>query len=246
MWSVARAQPSRWGGSARWLRSWRFATLPVKPNQPVKVGDVLVRLDDTAIRNRLDAARQGLEVARAEYLTAAHRSFVSSERATEVAVLRRRINERLSEVKFLEEQLAMLEIRAARDGVAVYGQENDLIGKPVSPGQKLMELANPERIGVRVWVPVADAINIESGATMNVILYADPLNPRSAQIERASYQATKSPDGVAAYEVRGTVASTDASRLGLRGNAKLDGEVVPLGYFLFRRPLIAVRQWLGV
>ena len=140
----------------------------------------------------------------------------------------------------------MLEIRAGRDGVAVYGQENDLIGKPVSPGQKLMELADPQRIGVNVWVPVADAINIEPGARMSVLLYADPLNPRKAVIERTSYQATKSPDGVAAYRVRATLEAEDASRLGLRGSAKIDGERVALGYFLFRRPLVVARQWLGV
>jgi hypothetical protein len=220
--------------------------LVAKPNQPVKKGDVLVRLDDTAIRNRLASAQQALEVARAEFLAGSHRAFASSERSSEVGVLRGRISERVAEVNFLQEQLGMLEIRAGRDGVAVYGQENDLIGKPVSPGQKLMELADPQRIGVNVWVPVADAINIEPGARMSVLLYADPLNPKSATIERASYQATKSPDGVAAYRVRGTLEAEDVSRLGLRGSAKIDGERVALGYFLFRRPLVVARQWLGV
>lgn len=220
--------------------------LVAKPNKPVKKGDVLVRLDDTPIRNRLASAQQGLEVARAEFLAGSHRAFASSERSSDVGVLRGRISERAAEVNFLQEQLDMLDIKASRDGVAVYGQENDLIGKPVSPGQKLMELADPQRIGVNVWVPVADAINIEQGASMSVLLYADPLNPRKAVIERASYQAIKSPDGVAAYRVRGTLQAEDASRLGLRGSAKIDGERVALGYFLFRRPLLVVRQWLGL
>jgi hypothetical protein len=35
-------------------------------------------------------------------------------------------------------------------------------------------------------------------------------------------------------------------RLGLRGSAKIDGQMVPLGYFLLRRPLAVARQWLGV
>ena len=220
--------------------------LVARPNQVVQKGDVLVRLDDTAIRNRLASAQQALEVARAEFLASSHRAFASNERTAEVGVLRGRISERAAEVDFLQEQLAMLEIRAGRDGVAVYGQENDLIGKPVSPGQKLMELADPKRMGVNVWVPVADAINIEPGARMTVLLYADPLNPKHATIERASYQATKSPDGVAAYRVRGTLQTEDVSRLGLRGSAKIDGDRVALAYFLFRRPLLVVRQWLGM
>jgi hypothetical protein len=66
------------------------AELVAKPNQAVKKGDVLVRLDDTAIRNRLASARQALEVARAEYLAGAHRALVASDKAAETGVLRAR------------------------------------------------------------------------------------------------------------------------------------------------------------
>ena len=223
------------------------AELVAKPNQAVKKGDVLVRLDDTSIRNRLDSARQALEVARAEYLAGAHRAFVSSDKASETGVLRGRISERLAEVAFLQEQMGMQTIRALREGIAVYGQENDWIGKPVAAGQRIMELADASKVGVQVWVPVADAINLNSGAPLSLLLHADPLNPVEALIEQASYQAVRSPDGVAAYRVRARLAETSrVPRLGLRGSAKIDGQMVPLGYFLLRRPLAVARQWLGV
>lgn len=222
------------------------AELVAKPNQAVKKGDILVRLDDTAIRNRLEAARQGLGVSRAEYLASAHRAFVSTERTSEAGVLKGRINERLAEVAFLQEQLAMLEIRAARDGIAVYGQENDWIGKPVSAGQRIMELADSTQVGVQVWVPVADAINLQEGQPISVLLHARPLDPLNATILQAGYQATRSPDGVAAYRVRAALTDGQSVRLGLRGNAKISGEWVMMGYLVFRRPLTAVRQWLGL
>lgn len=222
------------------------AQMVAKPNQPVKRGDVLVRLDDTAIRNKLESAKQSLEVSRAEYLAGAHRAFVSTEKTAEAGVLKGRISERLAEVAFLQDQLGMLDIKAARDGIAVYGLENDWIGKPLSPGQRIMELADSNRIGVNAWVPVADAINLNAGQTMHVLLYADPLNPLQATIEQAGYQATKSPDGVVAYRVRATLPPDKNVRLGLRGNAKIDGDWVVLGYFILRRPFSTVRQWLGV
>jgi multidrug efflux pump subunit AcrA (membrane-fusion protein) len=223
-----------------------IASVPVRPNESVKAGDVLVKLDDTTIRNRLEGARQALEVARAEFLAGVHRSMITSDRGTEVGVLRGRINERLAEVAFLEEQLGLLDLRASRAGIAVYGQINDLIGKPVSPGQKVMELADPSRIGVQVWVPVADAINVRAGLRFNLMLYSDPLTARGATLEQTSYQAIRSPDGVAAYRLRATLDTQEVSRLGLRGNAKIDGEPVALGYFLFRRPIVVIRQWLGI
>lgn len=220
--------------------------LMVKPNQVVRKGDILVRMDATAIRNRLASARQALEVSRAEYLAGAHRAFVSSDKTAEAGVLKGRINERLAEVAYLEEQQSMLDIKASRDGVAVYGQENDWIGKPLSAGQRIMELADRAQVGVNAWVPVADAINMRTGEPIQVLLYANPLTPLKATIEQASYQASKSPEGVAAYRVRATLVSQEPVRLGLRGNAKIDGDWVVLGYFIFRRPLVTVRQWLGV
>jgi len=223
-----------------------IASVPVRPNESVKAGDVLVKLDDTTIRNRLEGARQALEVARAEFLAGVHRSMITSDRGTEVGVLRGRINERLAEVAFLEEQLGLLDLRASRAGIAVYGQINDLIGKPVSPGQKVMELADPSRIGVQVWVPVADAINVRAGLRFNLMLYSDPLTARGATLEQTSYQAIRSPDGVAACRLRATLDTQEVLRLGLRGNAKIDGEPVALGYFLFRRPIVVIRQWLGI
>ncbi len=222
------------------------AEMVAKPNQTVKRGDVLIRLDDTAIRNRLESARQGLGVSRAEYLAGAHRALVSTDNAAEAGVLKGRIQERLAEVAYLQDQLSMLEVRASRDGIAVYGQENDWIGKPVSAGQRVMELADAGKVGVNVWVPVADAINMASGQPIHVLLYADPLNPLSATIEQASYQPTKSPDGVVAYRVRATLPADQRVRLGLRGSAKINGGWVPMGYFLLRRPLAVARQWLGV
>lgn len=223
------------------------AEMVAKPNQPVRRGDVLLRLEDTAIRNRLASAAQGLEVARAEYLAGAHRALVSADNAAEAGVLKGRIQERGAEVSYLREQLSMLEVRASRDGIAVYGQESDWVGKPVSPGLRIMELADATQVGVQVWVPVADAINMTAGEPLQVLLYADPANPLEARIAQASYQPTKSPDGVVAYRVRALLSpQQQAVRLGLRGSAKINGEWVPLGYFLLRRPLAAGRQWLGV
>lgn len=220
--------------------------LNARPNQFVQKGEVLFRLDDTAIRNRLASAREALEVARAEYLASAHKAFISTERTSEAGVLKGKINERLAEVAYLEEQLLMLDVKAIRSGIAVYGQENDWIGKPVSAGQRVMELADASKLGVNVWVPVADAMNVLPGETITVLLYANPLRPLTATVEQMSYQATRSPDGLAAYRLRATLASDASVRLGLRGNAKVTGDWVVMGYVFFRRPIASLRQWLGI
>jgi len=52
-----------------------------------------------------------------------------------------------------------------------------------------------------------------------------------------------------AYRLRARFVDDDGAtppRVGLKGTAKLYGETVPLAVYLFRRPLAAIRQHLGV
>ena len=56
-----------------------------------------------------------------------------------------------------------------------------------------------------------------------------------------------SPEGVSAYRLRGQFdPGTVVPRIGLRGTARITGEKAALGYYLFRRPIAAVREWTGL
>lgn len=73
------------------------------------------------------------------------------------------------------------------EAVKLVTQRGVSVGKPVSAGQRIMELADSTKVGVKAWVPVADAINMRSGEPIGVLLYANPLSPMTATIEQASY-----------------------------------------------------------
>ena len=77
-----------------------------------------------------------------------------------------------------------------------------------------------------------------------------PFGPLRATVAQSSYQATLSPEGVASYRLRARFESLSPEearrvRIGLSGTAKLYGERAPLGYYLLRRPLAALREWTG-
>ena len=96
-------------------------------------------------------------------------------------------------------------------------------------------------------MPVGDAIVLEEGARVRLYLDADPLNAVEAKLTSASYHAVPDAAGVLAYTVRAAFES-DATppRIGLRGTAQIHGERVSAFYYLFRKPLAAVRQWTGL
>jgi hypothetical protein len=97
-----------------------------------------------------------------------------------------------------------------------------------------------------MWLPVKDALNIEAGAPMKMFLHTDPLHPINAKLKQTSYQASMSPENISSYRLKGAFdEAKQLPRIGLRGTARISGEWSVLGYYLFRRPISAAREWLG-
>lgn len=219
-------------------------TVHVHPSQFVKAGDVLVSLDDTTLRNRLEVARKAVDVADAELQSATQLSFDDSRNKAELATLAGRAQERRAELMAVQEQLKRIEMHAPYDGVVVFGDPDDWLGRPVITGERIMLLANPDKPGMLIHLPVADAIALEIGAPVKLFLTVQPLAPLSGVITETSYQASLAPEGVASYRLRANVEGTGA-RIGLRGTAKLYGHWGVLGYYVLRRPLAKLREWSG-
>lgn len=221
-------------------------TIHVRPNQPVKAGEPLFSLDDTTLRNRLEVAQKSVAVADAELQAATQKAFDSFQSKGDLALLGGRANEKRAELAAVRAQLARINVLAPQDGVAVFGDPDDWLGRPVTTGERIMLLANPAKPGVLVHLPVADAIALEPGAPVKLFLTVRPLSPMDAQLSETSYQAVLSPEGVASYRLRAVFdGPQEQARIGLRGTAKIYGERVLLGYYLLRRPLATLREWSG-
>ena len=218
----------------------------VRPNQAVKAGQPLFSLDDTTLRNRLEVGLKSLAVAEAELQTSTQKAFDSPQSKGDLALLNGRVNEKRAELIAIQTQLTRVEVLAGHDGIAVFGDPDDWLGRPVSTGERIMLLAKPEKPGVLIHLPVADAIALDAGASIKLFLTVMPLSPLDAKITETSYQSVLSPEGVASYRLRAAFENTELrARIGLRGTAKVYGDRVFLGYYLLRRPLSTLREWSG-
>lgn len=221
-------------------------TFHAPPNSAVKKGQPLFSLDDTTLRNRRDIALQALQLARTEVLTVERKAFANPLSKSELAALQGRVREKEAELAYLEEALGRVDVRAAQDGMFILGDPNDWIGKPVVTGERIAQLAQPDDLGVLVWVAVADAIALHPGADIRLYLQTDPLKPLAASLTETSYHALLSPDNIASYRIRGRLLDQGAVHIGLRGVAKVYGERRPLVYWMVRRPLGTLRQKVGL
>lgn len=219
----------------------------VDPNDPVGNEQLLITLDSTDLVNRLEVSRKELAVAEAEYRRSAQQAVFDNKSKAELTILKGRMEQHQAEVAYMEDLMARSQIKAPHAGIAIFSDAHDWMGKPVAVGERLLMVADPQRVELAVQLPVADFIDLPPGAEVVMFLNVDPQNPITARLYHASYQAEVTPEDVLAYLVKARFdAGQVPPRIGLKGTAKLYGQPVTLFHYLFRRPLGAVRQWLGL
>jgi multidrug resistance efflux pump len=221
----------------------------VQPNQIVKAGEPLVELDDTSIRNRLAVAMKALDIAKADYVRAANKSFSDEASKADLLGLDSRAKEKAAEVVYLTELLARLRITSPQGGIAIFNDAEDWRGRPVQPGERIMLVADPSLVGITVYLAPEDAVELSAGADVTVYLNINPLSSLKAHIVQTSYEASVMPDNSLAYTIKAAFSrddSTELPRLGQRGTAKIYGQTVSLGYYLLRKPILLVRKSIGL
>ncbi|UPG95557.1 efflux RND transporter periplasmic adaptor subunit [Luteibacter aegosomatissinici] len=225
-----------------------IARMLVRPNQPVAAGTPLFALDETTLRSRATVLSREVDVADAELAAATQQAFDSPQSKSQLTLLQGRAQQRRAELGEVTAQLKRTVARAPRAGVAVYADPNDWLGRPVTTGERVLQVADPRIPGVVVQLPVADAISLEPGARITLYLSAYPLAPLHGHIVETSYEARPTDDSVVAYRLLASIDDAPLpahARLGLHGTAKLYGQRVVLGYYLLRRPISALRAWTG-
>jgi HlyD family secretion protein/Biotin-lipoyl like len=219
----------------------------VEPNQMVTAGDVLFRYADAQAKGTLDVATREVAVAEAKLRQASQLAFVDPAAKRELAVARSELKLKRAEQVYASDLFERTIMRAPRSGVAVFADKRELVGRPVSIGQRVMELADPTRTQFRVHVPVDDAVVLKDGAHVRIFMDADPLNPLVAHITRAAPMVRQSESGSLVFRAE---AALDPSGimppLGHRGTAQISGEKVALAFYLFRRPIAVLRQRTGL
>lgn len=217
----------------------------VQPNETVKQGQPLLGFDEAIIQSRLDVAEQTLATAETEYRQTMQQALLDAKYRAQLASLTGRIEEKRAEAQFLGDQLQRARVLAPQDGVALFDDPSEWIGKPVTVGERIMRIAAPDDSEVEAWLPLADAVALAPDAAVTLYLSASPLSPVSARVRYMAHDAVLRPDGSYAYRVRARLDAPTDHRVGLKGSAKLHAGWVPLAYWVLRRPLASLRTTLG-
>ena len=146
----------------------------------------------------------------------------------------------------IDKQFKRSQVLAPSDGIALFDESSEWAGRPVTTGERVMRLAAPDDKEIEAWVAIGDAIPLPPGARVQLYLSASPTESLSGRLRYISHEAQRRPDGSSAYRLRATLDAPTTQRIGGKGTARVAGEEVSLGYWMLRRPLGAVREWLGL
>lgn len=220
------------------------AQVHVRPNQSVKAGDLLFSFDEAPIAARLEVARQTLATSETEYRQMAQMALSDVRSKAQLSSLLGKMAEKQAEADFLGGQFARARVVAPQDGVVLLDDPMELIGKPVQTGERIMRVANPATKEIEAWIPIGDAIPLPEQASVDLFLSASPLFSDSGQLHYMAHDAVPRPDGSYAYRLRATLNESTDHRIGMKGTVKVHGGWVPAIYWILRRPIASIRQFL--
>lgn len=220
----------------------------VKPNERVTKGQKLVLFNDTIFKNRLALADKEINVARAKLKKSGLMAFDEQKGLEDIGISMANHSLKVTEQKYALDMLKRSVISANRGGVVLFSDRQSLLGIPLKPGERIMQIADPKQVELLIDVPTKDAIILGEKARVKIYLDSDPLNAREASVEYINYQAKERAGYGLSFRVvaRLNETATQIPQMGVRGTAKIYGKKVPLAFYLFRRPISTFRQWVGL
>lgn len=223
-------------------------TIKVQPNTFVEKGTLLFSFNKTDLQSSYSVAQRDVAIANARHQRAIQGSFKSEKSKRDLAVTKAEYQMAIAERDHAASKLNLADIIAKKSGVIVFGGKEKWLGKPVETGERIMRIADPNNIRMKIEVEATDAIILKSGSGVNLFLDSAPLSPISGYVETRSYEAVLSDQNSLVFTIMAKLEEFkkgNQPRIGLRGTAQIYGQKEPLWFYLFRKPISTLRQMVG-
>ena len=219
------------------------------PNEKIQKNQLLVKFDDVDFNNNYLVANRTLDVTNAELFSTKQSSFLDPKQKSQISQLENQVKLKEAELAYSKEQLDKTKIFSKEEGIAIINNPNDWKGKPVSTGERIFLIADPYKIELKIMLPVNEAIFLEEGAIVKAFFDHDPINSWGAKVKYISYKSELTEQNILSYRITADFNDIQENgyvpSIGLRGTAKIYSKKVPLFFYLFRKPITAIRQWTG-
>ena len=221
--------------------------IAVSQGQELSSGDVVIVYDDVHHLNEKRLADQRAAIAQARFERASQGAIADHRVKREIEVARAEYELAKAESDYANDLLQQTRMTTPIPGIAIFSDKRDWEGKPVSAGEAIVSVANPQSVQFSLDLPVKESIVLDKGAKVKIFLDSDPLTPVEAVLSEAGYRAQADKRDILSYTVRAELSDENGTmpRIGVQGTAQVFGEKASLAYVIFRRPITAIRQYTG-
>src|SRR3990167_1638991 len=219
----------------------------VSPGEKVKAGQLLLTLDKTDLQSTAEVSQKEVLLTQAKLRTAISQGLSNDQRRSEVPILQAQLGIDKAHLDYTNELLKKADVVSPVAGIVIFDSKEDWVGQPVHTGERILAIADPKKVKLKIALPIADVIQLDVGASGEFYLYGK-LVGLNIEVNTIGYNAKVMPSKILAYQLLADLKNKTASppQLGAQGTVRLYGHRVPLIYYLFRRPLQAIRQTLGI
>lgn len=218
----------------------------VKSGDFVQPGQVLVTLDKTDLQANLEVDKKNYMLTEAKLRAAINSGFNNNESRADIPILQAALDIDKAHLDYTRALLNKTNITSTTSGIVIIDNKEDWIGQPVQTGERILIVADPNQVKLKINISISDMIKLEVGAKGNFYLQGQLISI-PIRLETLGYNAKLLPNKILAYELTADFTnSKDKPQLGAQGSVRLYGHRVPLIYYLIRRPLQAMRQAWGI
>lgn len=223
--------------------------IKVKPNDYIKKEQLIVKIKDTDLKNSYEIAKRKLDTVKAQLHTLKQASFYDMDKKSQIKELETQVELKEAELNYAKSQLEKTSIYSKDEGIAIINNPNEWTGKPLVTGERIFLIAKENKIEVKIMLAVSDALFLKDKAHVKIFLDNKVFESWDATVNHISYKPELTPENILSYKIiadfNDLKENEDIPQIGLRGTAKIYSDNVTLFFYLFRKPLTTLRQWLA-
>lgn len=218
----------------------------VTPGSYVKKNQLLLTLDNTDLVADVQVNRRDYSLTETKLRTAINEAFNDQNKRTEVPVLQAQLAVDKAKLDYTTALLDKTRVTSPIDGIVIFDSTEDWVGQPVQTGERILLVADPSKLKLKIELPLTERIRLEVGSKGEFFMQGQ-FSAIPLKVTTLGYNAKIMPDKVLAYEIQADITETDTlPQIGAQGTVKLYGQRVPFFYYIIRRPLQSMRRALGI
>ena len=223
--------------------SGKIGTVFYENGSHVRKGDTVIKYDNQELLYELSQVQNKYNRTSAELDLIRQKAFAKGEDLGKVKLVSLRRKAEEIEIEKLKWYLDKVSMKSKITGTVVVDRKEKLEGKVVQAGEKLFEIISQKDLEAEIMVNQRDASLLKKITSISLYLYAKPEEEITAGVISVSPKPELTQNRQFCYIVRVKLSKSPSHLMyGMRGVARVEGEKVSLGYYLFRNAILWYRK----